>query len=81
MEQVKSVEYDLYGIPMDGFVKLIKTYPDMNSGILAFDYVEKTGKMRAAFLDERIEYGNNTRSVTNVKKWRKRANQTKGQSR
>lgn len=81
MAEVKAIEYDLYVIPLNGFVDLLKTYPDKRSGIIAFDHIVKTGKMRAAFLDERTQFDNETRSAINVKKWRKRANQTKGQSR
>jgi hypothetical protein len=79
--EVKVIEYDLYVVPLNGFVNFLKTYPDKDSGIIAFDHVVKTGKMRAAFLDERTQFDNDSRSAINVKKWRKRANKTKGQSR
>lgn len=81
MSEVKSVEYDLYVIPVNEAVKHAKTFPHKSEGVLAFNALVNDGKMRAVFLDERTTYRNNTHSATNVKKWRKRANQTKGQSR
>jgi hypothetical protein len=77
---MERIEFDLFVIPMNGLVKLAKTFEHKSEAIIAFNMIVEDGKMRAAFLDEREEFSNNTRSVKNVMKWRKRANKTKGQS-
>lgn len=76
-----KTEYDLFIVSISGHVDLAKTFSHKSEALLAFGLVVKDGKMRAAFLDQREEFSDDTRSVVNVKKWRKRAYKTKGQSR
>jgi len=75
------MKYSLFVIPMNGHVKLAKDFTIKSEGILAFDAVVRDSKMRAVFLDQREDFSNGTHSVINIKKWRKRASKTKGQSR
>ena len=78
---MEKVEYDLHVIPLNGLVEHVKSFDHKSEAIIAFNRIVDDGKMRAVFLDEVTLFPRNNRSSVNVKKWRKRANQTKGQSR
>ena len=78
---MEGVEYRLFFIPLNGLVEHGKTFTHKSEAILAFDAVVNDGKMKAVFLDQCNANDHKAHSAINLRKWRKRANKTKGQSR
>jgi hypothetical protein len=76
-----TLSYDLYAIPPNEMVKHLKSFEVKSEAVIAFNLLVNDGKMRAVFLDEKENFTLTTHSVKNIKKWRKRANKTKGQIR
>jgi hypothetical protein len=73
------MSFELYVIPLGGYIKHVNSYPTEEIALEAFDKVVEDGKVRVVFLDKVVQ----KESPISVKVWRKRkyANQARGQGR
>ena len=75
---MRVIEYDLFVKLPNNKVHLAKTFTEEKDSLIAYDKIVEDGIMDTVFLDIRIQNGE-SKSITNMRTWRKDANKTQGQ--